>query len=109
MWTKEKVLELRLSLGLTQKEFAELLGCRQQTVSEWEVGVYEPANAYGKLLDQTSRQISLSRPLRESSAVVRGPPTAAATPAPVNEPKDVDLHNLEFADYIDKGFDPAID
>jgi transcriptional regulator with XRE-family HTH domain len=54
-WDKEAVKVLRKSLRLTQCEFAKRLGCRQQTVSEWEQGVYEPANAYGKLLDLFER------------------------------------------------------
>jgi hypothetical protein len=29
---------------------AEGLGCRQQTISEWELGMYGPKNAYQKLL-----------------------------------------------------------
>lgn len=50
MWDKDKIKALRKSLGLSQAEFAHKLGCRQQTVSEWELGLYAPANAYGKLL-----------------------------------------------------------
>ena len=49
-WDKEKIKNLRKSMGLSQSEFAFKLGCRQQTVSEWELGLYAPANAYGKLL-----------------------------------------------------------
>jgi DNA-binding XRE family transcriptional regulator len=50
-WEKESIKKLRRELRLTQVEFAKRLGCRQQTVSEWEQGIYIPANAYGKLLD----------------------------------------------------------
>ena len=50
-WTKEAIRDLRLRLGLTQSEFAFKLGCRQQTVSEWELGIYAPGNAYGRLLE----------------------------------------------------------
>ena len=49
-WDKDSIKELRLKLGLTQTEFAYKLGCRQQTVSEWELGLYVPGNAYGRLL-----------------------------------------------------------
>jgi DNA-binding transcriptional regulator YiaG len=32
-------------MHLTQQQFAAVLGVRQQTVSEWEVGAYEPTRA----------------------------------------------------------------
>jgi len=37
-------------LGLTQRELAERMGTRQQTVSEWEVGMYQPRGASVTLL-----------------------------------------------------------
>jgi transcriptional regulator with XRE-family HTH domain len=54
VWDKESIKNLRKSLGMSQAEFAAQLGCRQQTVSEWELGIYLPANAYGKLLESLS-------------------------------------------------------
>jgi len=56
IWDKEAVRQLRQKLELTQTEFAEFLGCRQQTISEWEQGLYAPANAYGKLLTMIKNQ-----------------------------------------------------
>lgn len=50
-WNKDSIKQLRKNLKLSQSEFAHQLGCRQQTVSEWEQGIYEPANAYTKLLE----------------------------------------------------------
>jgi len=44
------VLALRASLGLTQAGFAEEIGVRQQTVSEWETGRYSPRGASARLL-----------------------------------------------------------
>ena len=41
---------LRQHLGLTQRELAERLGIRQQTVSEWETGMYKPRGASITLL-----------------------------------------------------------
>ena len=41
-WTAKGVRELRQHLGLTQGEMARELGTRQQTISEWERGVYRP-------------------------------------------------------------------
>jgi len=44
-WTGTDVAELRARLGLSQAAFAQLLGVRQQTVSEWETGRYAPRGA----------------------------------------------------------------
>jgi DNA-binding transcriptional regulator YiaG len=49
-WTAERVAALRASLGLTQASFADELGVRQQTVSEWETGRYEPRGTSSRML-----------------------------------------------------------
>ena len=49
-WNAATIRQSRKSRGLTQAELAASLGCRQQTISEWELGMYEPKNAYQKLL-----------------------------------------------------------
>lgn len=43
--------DLRRALRLTQSRLAQELGVRQQTVSEWETGVYAPRGASVRLLD----------------------------------------------------------
>jgi DNA-binding transcriptional regulator YiaG len=50
-WTAEGVRELRQHLGLTQGEMARELGTRQQTISEWERGVYRPRGTSCTLLN----------------------------------------------------------
>lgn len=50
LWTGELVKALRAHMDLTQAQLAEELGVRQQTVSEWESGVYEPRRATCKHL-----------------------------------------------------------
>ena len=49
-WDSEHIRALRHHLGLTQRELADLLGTRQQTISEWETGMYEPRGASSTLL-----------------------------------------------------------
>jgi len=49
-WDAQSVRGLRRHLALTQEQLAEELGVRQQTVSEWETGVYRPRGASGRLL-----------------------------------------------------------
>jgi len=49
-WDRSRIRALRNHLGLTQVELAEQLGIRQQTVSEWETGQYEPRGTSVTLL-----------------------------------------------------------
>jgi len=49
-WDGGQIRALRSHLGLTQREMAERLGTRQQTISEWEMGMYQPRGASSTLL-----------------------------------------------------------
>jgi DNA-binding transcriptional regulator YiaG len=49
-WNAETIRALREFMGLTQQQFAEELGVRQPTISEWEVGRYAPRRATSKYL-----------------------------------------------------------
>jgi DNA-binding transcriptional regulator YiaG len=49
-WTSQEIRSLRKHLNLTQVQLAEELGTRQQTISEWETGMYRPRGASATLL-----------------------------------------------------------
>jgi DNA-binding transcriptional regulator YiaG len=49
-WDSQSIQALRQHLGLTQQEMADQLGTRQQTISEWETGMYQPRGASAMLL-----------------------------------------------------------
>jgi len=49
-WDSQRVQALRRHLVLTQRELADRLGTRQQTISEWETGMYKPRGASVTLL-----------------------------------------------------------
>jgi DNA-binding transcriptional regulator YiaG len=49
-WDAGSIRALRGYLDLTQVELAGQMGIRQQTVSEWEQGQYEPRGASVRLL-----------------------------------------------------------
>ena len=49
-WDSQRIQALRQHLGLTQRQLAETLGTRQQTISEWETGMYRPRGASTTLL-----------------------------------------------------------
>jgi len=50
-WHSQSIQSLRHHLGLTQRELAHRLGTRQQTVSEWETGMYQPRGTSATLLN----------------------------------------------------------
>jgi len=55
-WDSEKIKTLRTHLGLTQRQMADRLGTRQQTISEWELGLYRPRGASSTLLSIVADQ-----------------------------------------------------
>jgi DNA-binding transcriptional regulator YiaG len=55
-WDGESIQALRRHLGLTQRELSEKLGTRQQTISEWETGMYRPRGASTTLLTFVAEQ-----------------------------------------------------
>jgi DNA-binding transcriptional regulator YiaG len=55
-WDQERIQALRLHLKLTQCELADRLGTRQQTISEWENGLYQPRGASAMLLSMVAEK-----------------------------------------------------
>lgn len=49
-WDANGIRALREHLRMTQEELAGELGTRQQTISEWETGMYRPRGASAQLL-----------------------------------------------------------
>ena len=55
-WDSVQVQALRKHLGLTQHELSQRLGTRQQTISEWETGMYQPRGTSAMLLTMIAEQ-----------------------------------------------------
>lgn len=55
-WDSTRVRALREHMGLTQQEMADQLGTRQQTISEWETGMYQPRGASSTLLTMVAER-----------------------------------------------------
>jgi DNA-binding transcriptional regulator YiaG len=55
-WDATSVKGLRRHMRLTQAELADELGVRQQTVSEWETGAYQPRGASDRLLSMIAER-----------------------------------------------------
>ena len=49
-WDARRIRALRQHLKLSQAKLAEELGTRQQTISEWETGMYKPRGTSATLL-----------------------------------------------------------
>ena len=86
-WNKETIRALRKYLKLSQNAFSNQLGVRQQTISEWETGVYEPRGASNTLLNM----IAMSTGFNPGSGdLLNQPrlqqPLVPATPEPRRDP-----------------------
>jgi len=55
-WNSQRIQALRRHLGLTQRELADRLGTRQQTISEWETGMYQPRGTSATLLSMIAER-----------------------------------------------------
>lgn len=67
-WNRDLIKALRLHMSLTQGQMAQELGVRQQTVSEWENGIYAPTRATSKHLDLVAEQVGFTYKEAEDSA-----------------------------------------
>jgi DNA-binding transcriptional regulator YiaG len=68
VWNQTTIKSLRKTLKLTQAEFADTLGVRRQTVSEWENGVYSPDRSTLKHLQLIAQQAPQTLPIDEASS-----------------------------------------
>jgi DNA-binding transcriptional regulator YiaG len=59
-WDSEGIRALRAHLRLTQQELADELGTRQQTISEWETGLYRPRGTSATLLSLIAERASFN-------------------------------------------------
>lgn len=55
-WDKNQIRALRLHLNMTQREMADELEVRQQTISEWETGTHQPHRSTLKVLSMIAER-----------------------------------------------------
>ncbi len=65
-WDSQRIRALREHMGLTQQEMADQLGTRQQTISEWETGMYQPRGASSTLLTMVAERAGFEYGANES-------------------------------------------
>ncbi|MSQ33602.1 MAG: XRE family transcriptional regulator [Dehalococcoidia bacterium] len=73
-WDAEQVRALRAQLGLTQARMAEEMGVRQQTISEWETGAYQPRGASATLLGVVAERAGFEYKVGVTGEGGDGPP-----------------------------------
>lgn len=55
-WNSDTIKAMRSHIGLSQKELAQELGVRQQTVSDWENGVHPPTRSNVNSLNRVAEK-----------------------------------------------------
>ena len=68
-WDKARIQALRQHLGLTQQEMAARLGTRQQTISEWETGIYQPRGTSVTLLSLIAEKVDFKYNAEKKSQI----------------------------------------
>ncbi len=81
-WDDGAVRALRAHLGMSQRQFADEINARQQTVSEWETGRYRPRGASARLLSLIAEEAGYYAGAPEGG----GPPQAAPADDPPAAP-----------------------
>jgi DNA-binding transcriptional regulator YiaG len=59
-WKPDEIKALRTHMGLSQGDLARELGVRQQTISEWETGVYRPRRSTAKYLAMVAERVGFA-------------------------------------------------
>ena len=73
-WDRRRVRALRTYLGMTQHELAQELGTRQQTISEWETGLYSPRGASSRLLHLIAERAGFAYDPRSAPTMMEAAP-----------------------------------
>ncbi len=67
-WDSQSIRALRDYMGLTQRQMADELGTRQQTISEWETGMYRPRGGMHRLLTLVAERTGFDYEIEEARA-----------------------------------------
>ena len=108
-WNAETIRGLRKFLRLSQSAFSKQLGVRQQTVSEWETGVYEPRGASTTLLSMVATGAGYGLVERLESEAQPAPaqePEAPKLPSRFAEPRPESVPDSRLVRRYDRAFPP---
>ncbi len=71
IWKPEMIRALREHMDLTQRELADLLEVRQQTISEWETGLHTPHRSTQKTLSMVAERAGFLYSVQASDSTDR--------------------------------------
>jgi len=66
-WNKDQIRALRQHMQMTQRELADDLQVRQQTISEWETGLHTPHRSMQKVLSMIAENAGFSYQVEKNS------------------------------------------
>lgn len=72
VWTADAIRALREHMSLTQREMADELEVRQQTISEWETSLHTPHRSTQKVLSMIAERVDFKYEVSSDDAQ---PPT----------------------------------
>lgn len=52
----KEIKSLRTKLGLTQRQLAQVIGCRLNSVQQWEQDCRHPGEVFGERLDRLAKK-----------------------------------------------------
>jgi len=81
-WDAESIQALRKHMGMTQQQMAEELGTRQQTISEWETGMYRPRGGMNRLLTLVAERVGFRYQTAKEKPPPEGGADLASSPSP---------------------------
>ncbi len=68
VWTGDAIRALREHMNLTQREMADELEVRQQTISEWETNLHTPHRSTQKTLSMIAERVDFKYAVDGESA-----------------------------------------
>ena len=77
-WDGAEIRRLRRHAGLSQRELADELNARQQTISEWERGEYAPRGTAARLLTRVAEDVRFPFETGASADEADDPPAEEA-------------------------------
>lgn len=77
-WDGAEIRRLRRHAGLSQRELADELNARQQTISEWERGEYAPRGTAARLLTRVAEDVRFPFETGPSADQADDPPAEEA-------------------------------
>jgi transcriptional regulator with XRE-family HTH domain len=87
-WDAERVRALRAYLASSQSDFADRIGTRQQTVSEWETGSSQPRRMSRRLLQMVAEEAGFYEVERRDEPPAPDGGGAPETPGAITSSRD---------------------